>query len=334
MRVPNRWIDVELTNRCNATCNFCPREKTPKQGFMSEAVYLKTLERIEELADAARVTFTGLGEPMLHPKFVEWVEMALARGMPVDITTNGSRLTPEKTARLLDAGLKLITFSISDINEDYRKVYGLKFEEVLPNIQEFIRQSRGRCHVKVSIVKHEGNADQIEMLTEYWQQQGADEVNVYVEDNRGGSHGKDYPFLHERKYLRRSIEALREKNGTELCGVIFLSAFIGWNGQYYLCCNDWEKTVPLGHVDDFPIEAVDGEKVIFNRKQSGICKVCNRNPVNEVQDVLLGLDEGTRGKFALANKLKSLRLGHRLEEWLPRYQTEFNAAAVIASSDD
>ncbi|MBK8289162.1 MAG: hypothetical protein IPK95_11455 [Cellvibrionales bacterium] len=54
MKIPNRNIDVELTNRCNATCDFCPREKTPKQGFMSMEVFEQTVRRIQELGSHAQ----------------------------------------------------------------------------------------------------------------------------------------------------------------------------------------------------------------------------------------------------------------------------------------
>lgn len=331
MKVARRTIDIELTNRCNATCSFCPREKTPRQGFMSEAVFEQALARVAELGDAARVTLTGLGEPMLHPQFLRFTEMALARGFSVDITSNGSRLTPELTTRLLDAGLQMINFSVSDLDDDYREVYGLPFATTRDNILEFVRQSRGRCHTKVTIIKHAGNAEQLEALTRYWQEQGLDEVNVFVEDNRGGSHEMPYLFLENRRYLRESVVLLREKIGSELCGVMFHSVFIGWNGNYYLCCNDWEKTVPLGHVDALAIEEIDQAKVDFNRRQCGVCQTCNRNPVNEIREVMLDREQGRRGPFALKNKLTSLQEMHWTQVWAPQLQV---GNPVIAASSD
>ena len=37
-------FDVELTNRCNASCSFCPRDLTPGQGVMTQEVFSRTLE--------------------------------------------------------------------------------------------------------------------------------------------------------------------------------------------------------------------------------------------------------------------------------------------------
>ena len=32
-------VDIELTNRCNAKCHFCPRDQTPHEGLMSPEVF-------------------------------------------------------------------------------------------------------------------------------------------------------------------------------------------------------------------------------------------------------------------------------------------------------
>ncbi len=40
-------IDIEITNRCNATCHFCPRDATPHQGIMSVETFDKALARAD-----------------------------------------------------------------------------------------------------------------------------------------------------------------------------------------------------------------------------------------------------------------------------------------------
>ena len=81
MKIANRNIDIELTNRCNATCDFCPREKTPKQGFMSLDVFDQVIDRVLALGSHAKASLTGLGEPMLHPHFLEFVSHGIQRGL-------------------------------------------------------------------------------------------------------------------------------------------------------------------------------------------------------------------------------------------------------------
>ena len=44
-------VDIELTNRCNAKCHFCPRDQTPHEGLMSRAVFDRSLARAVEFRD-------------------------------------------------------------------------------------------------------------------------------------------------------------------------------------------------------------------------------------------------------------------------------------------
>ncbi|MCC7516428.1 MAG: radical SAM protein [Pseudomonadales bacterium] len=316
MKILNRNIDIELTNRCNATCDFCPREKTPKQGFMSMAVFDQVIDRVLALGGHNKATLTGLGEPMLHPQFLEFVAHGIRRGLHVDIVSNGSRLTPTLSAGLLDAGLKTIVFSVSDIDDAYDKVYGLPFSVTRDNIVDFIQQSRGRCHVQITVVRHDGNVGQIDDIVSFWQTRGADYVHVVREENRGGSHEKSFQFLRNKTHWQEAVDILHHKQLTTLCAIAFYSVFIGWNGMYYLCCQDWEKTMPIGNVYDLSIEDIDATKLTLNRQQKGICRVCSMNPINELREVLFEIEQGKRGKFAIGNKVKNLCTGaQRLSEF-------------------
>ena len=47
-------IDMEVTNRCNAKCHFCPRDRTPHQGLMSPEVFEAGLQRAVEYRSSGR----------------------------------------------------------------------------------------------------------------------------------------------------------------------------------------------------------------------------------------------------------------------------------------
>lgn len=302
---------------------------------MTLDVFNQVIDRVLELGSHAKASLTGLGEPMLHPHFLDFVSHGIQRGLHVDIVSNGSRLTPTLSAGLLDAGLKSMTFSVSDIGEAYDRVYGLPFEVTRDNILEFIRHSRGRCHVQITVVRHDDNASHIDEITQFWQQSGADYVHVAREENRGGSHDKPFQFLDNRKHWREAVDILHNKGYTELCAIAFYSVFIGWNGQYYLCCQDWEKKVPLGSVYDFSIEFMDAIKLEHNRKQKGICQTCSMNPINELREMLFDVEQGLRGRFAIANKVNSLCSGaQKLADLTRVLQEHGELDRVIAISED
>lgn len=113
--IPKKFqrIHLELTNRCNFSCVFCPDGKmTRKRGFMDEDVARSALDQIAELDLAVKVTFHVMGEPLLHPKFFAVLDHARERSMPVGLTTNGALLRPETIGELARRDLYQIDISL------------------------------------------------------------------------------------------------------------------------------------------------------------------------------------------------------------------------------
>src|SRR5262245_1520563 len=108
-------IDIEATNRCNARCEFCPRDRTPHQGLLHPDVFAQALVRACEFRARATthfedvevsMTFCGLGEPLLHPQTPAFVHMASDAGFRCGISTNASMLDQETAQALLEAKLE------------------------------------------------------------------------------------------------------------------------------------------------------------------------------------------------------------------------------------
>lgn len=316
MHIPSRYIDIEATNRCNATCNFCPRESTPKQGFMSMENYQQVIKRILELGDPARAntSITGRGEPTLHPQIVDFIQILTDNGIAAAITSNGSRLNADLNQRMLDAGLKKIALSVSDLNEQYEEIYGLDFPTVLGKIDEFIAMARGRCHIQVTVVRHRWNKDTVDDTIAFWKKRQVDHVMVTREENRAGLMEEIFEFEGKQHHRQRAIQLLHEKGLSDICSSPFFTVFFGWEGHYNLCCQDWEKTVKLGSIFDYSIEEIDTKKLAFVEKHAGVCKNCSLNPVNDVQELLYEMEQGKRGEYAIANKMKNLNAGKQYQK--------------------
>ena len=50
-----------------------------------------------------------------------------------------------------------------------------------------------------------------------------------------------------------------------MCGAPFGYLFIGYDGQYYLCCSDWKKETPMGSVFDESFLSVTEKKLRVRR---------------------------------------------------------------------
>lgn len=113
--IPHRFsrIHLELTNKCNFSCLFCPdRVMTRERGFMDRGLAKSALDQIAELDLADKVTFHVMGEPLLHPQFEEILDHAGTRGIPVGLTTNGALLTQETIEFLASRDLHQIDISL------------------------------------------------------------------------------------------------------------------------------------------------------------------------------------------------------------------------------
>ena len=142
-----KFIDIEVTNNCNALCLFCPRDKTPETGFMNFETFVKTVERAEEDNSPPIIHICGLGEPLLHPEIIKFVKYLTDKHIFSRITTNASLLTPEMSRDLLKAGLKELRVSVSGIDESYNQIHKLNFSNVKQNLKYFLKQARKKINV-------------------------------------------------------------------------------------------------------------------------------------------------------------------------------------------
>jgi hypothetical protein len=117
-RTPLPRVYVELTNRCNFSCEFCPNPVMERAGGQMEWPLLERV--LDEIAagDLARlVLFHQQGEPTLHPRLPDAVRLAARLGLRPCVTTNGSTLDDRLVDALLDAGLHRLTISLQTPDE-------------------------------------------------------------------------------------------------------------------------------------------------------------------------------------------------------------------------
>jgi MoaA/NifB/PqqE/SkfB family radical SAM enzyme len=137
-------IYVEASFLCNLECRMCPRLlEGHSEGLMP-------LERFHRLVPLMRhleaVILTGYGEPLLHPHLHEFVAVARSCGSLPRLSTNGTILSAEKAARLLDAGLDNLQVSIDAGTKgtfEHIRVGG-NWERVLRNSEAFHSMVRDR----------------------------------------------------------------------------------------------------------------------------------------------------------------------------------------------
>lgn len=123
-------IHLELTNRCNFSCKFCPDGVMSRpRGAIEEDLALSALKQIADLDLAEKVTFHVMGEPLLHPRFFPILDYAREVGLEVGLTTNGALLKPETIAKLAERDLYQIDISVqSPDRESFEATRGARID--------------------------------------------------------------------------------------------------------------------------------------------------------------------------------------------------------------
>lgn len=92
-----RYLELQLTSRCNLACAHCCLGPASSDDLPLEQA-LSALRQLEA-AQGLRVLLTG-GEPLLHPGFWELNERLPDHALRFVLLTNGTLLTPEAARRL------------------------------------------------------------------------------------------------------------------------------------------------------------------------------------------------------------------------------------------
>ena len=132
---------IELTERCNYACVHCyinqpAGSPTARQTELTTAEVKHILDQLVD-AGCLFLLMTG-GEPLIRPDFGEIFRYAREKGLLVTLFTNGSMLTPEIAAMLVEYGLRGIEISIygatAQTHERLTRTPG-SFERCLRGIQ-------------------------------------------------------------------------------------------------------------------------------------------------------------------------------------------------------
>ena len=100
---------LEITNRCNLACSFCPKTKRPAR-TINPAEFRHLTEKLRPYTDYLYLHV--LGEPLLHPQLGEILDICRELLFRVVITTNGTLLPAQETMLLSSPALYKINVSL------------------------------------------------------------------------------------------------------------------------------------------------------------------------------------------------------------------------------
>lgn len=260
---------IDPCNICNFNCKFCAIQTSDRN--LKFKKQLMDFEFFKSIIDDFKsnkvhlkmIRISANGEPLLHPKFTEFVKYTKKAGISdyIETITNGSKLNPELNEKLVNSGIDRIRISVEAIDEEgYEKIAGvtIDFKKFIDNILDLYKRSRGKCEIYIKTVDaavatkekqelfyelFEDKCDKIfiDSIIPLWSD--FDEINSRFNIKKNGLHGQQ-------------LEQIR------VCPFPFYQCIINPDGDVTVCCSDWERTVIVGNLNKQSfLEIWNGERL-------------------------------------------------------------------------
>ncbi len=152
---------IKLTEGCNLRCVMCNYWRSTPHGELTRDEVLRVIGEMQELG-LQKVHFSG-GELFLRPDAVEILCATAARGVRVNLTTNGTLLTREMARELVRGRIHSMSFSLDGPEaRTHDRIRGQRgaFEATLSGIRhvdEARRQRRRRLYIRINTVIQKRN---------------------------------------------------------------------------------------------------------------------------------------------------------------------------------
>jgi MoaA/NifB/PqqE/SkfB family radical SAM enzyme len=297
-------VEMDLTNRCNAKCQHCAFAYMRGQEMLAAALAERILGEMAAGGTGA-VTFTGGGEPTLHPDFARLALYAAGLGLKVGVYTNGLRPYP-----LLEASHALVwcylSLDAADA-ESYREVKRVDgFWQVLDTAEALLaNRSGGPPKIGLGFLLSATNWRDATVAADLAGRIGVDycQFRPIVSDDPEA----DYSWIREampsldalagpRVYVSRGrfVELLDgEPRGYSLCRASELVPCVGADGTLWVCPNTRGKR-SLGSL------AEESFAALWARREAqmvgGDCRVaCRNHALNKTLDYIC--QEGPHDAF-------------------------------------
>lgn len=275
----------QVANVCNSRCSHCwfnadqDLRKRDGQPWMDPALMRKIIDEVAERADPKPlIRITGTGEPFLWKSMTDiLVYGAGEKKVRMAVITNGSMVTPERSKRVVDAGVEAIEFSVDAADkETYEQKArpGLNWDVMHRNLDAMIEHRNkvnGKTKVFVSVVVNTSIIDPVQ-VEDYWRTR-VDNV-IMRKYLTYGTNSKD--LYSEETYLPPDQRVP--------CPYPFERMVITANGNVTFCNFDVRDSLYVGNVNETKIEELWKnsiyqswrDKILTgNYEEIPLCKKCD-----------------------------------------------------------
>jgi hypothetical protein len=275
---------------------MCPRSAiTRPKGKMEESTFETIAEKL--VSEGRLVTFSGMGDPLLHPSVFDWIHNIRMKGGDVNIVINPASINKQISIKLIEARPNSVTVSFPSIQQDvFEKLCPtVSYVDALTRTLELVDLFRDKAGLRVTGITTRINGNEQEQFASFWKEHGVC-CNVTTCHGRGGN-------LRESDiYKPQSIGLESEK-----CGLFQFHTFVTWEGEVLACCHDLDGATRIGNLvnDDISKIAELKKQILKNSMPFTLCQQCDE----PLRHCLSPKDKPPKNRKERTRFFRSIRVG-------------------------
>lgn len=250
-------VNIEISNICNLQCSFCPEVIRSKK-LMDLDLFRKIIQQVAPLTE--QVCFHLMGDPLVHPKLQEMVNICSEFQTPIFFVTNGVLLKDQSAELLLNPIFRQVNFSLHSFHDNYPDKDSTIYLQKIFNYTERAFLERPDLYINYRLWNLNdvlgsttNNKMMLDRISRYFGVALNHEVNVKKQKS---------VLIKNRLYLHFDTEFTWPSLDVPTLGTkgtcYGLKSHFGIlvDGTVVPCCLDKEAAIPLGNVQDTSIPQI------------------------------------------------------------------------------
>lgn len=243
-------VYLEIGNICNLHCHFCSHDNRKKE-IMSVSDFRKIATEVKKVTDYIYLHVKG--EPLMHPRFEEILDVCIEKNLQVNITTNGTMISEKIKIIKEKSCIRQVNISAHALNEisfNERKEY---LNGILSLIEYAFKTKKIYLSIRLWIKNEEVNNTILKYLNE--------KLNLQQQITINTNKIMDNVYLSiDEEFIWPSLENDFVSEKGRCYGTIDQIAILV-NGDVVPCCLDSNGVIVLGNLFKESLE------VILNKKR-------------------------------------------------------------------
>lgn len=275
-------INIEISNICNLQCSFCPEVIRTKQ-LMDLDLFENIIQQISPLTEL--VCFHLMGDPLVHPKLNEMIQICEKYKTKIFFVTNGVLLKQSNQEWLLNPAFYQVNFSLHSFFDNFKTKDPTAYLNKIFSFTEQAFIQRPDLYINYRLwnlqdVRGEEtlNLEMLKRIEKHFDFKFVKSIDVRKQKS---VRIKNKLYLHfDTEFIWPDLKLpILGKSGT--CYGLSSHFGILVDGTVVPCCLDKEAAIPLGNIKQSRIEEIlsntRAKEILRGFKQNNLVEnLCQR----------------------------------------------------------